>query len=423
MISSIFHFRRPRRINAFVLAPLALTLLFLSAPAGAEEVGDHFEIDIEKLLESNPVKARMVMNFPREVNTQPAGASLQVPPGFKVNVFADGFDKPYNLVAAPGGDYFLADSMRKRIYVLRDADGDGVAEFRSLFVDGLKRPYGVAFQPGYVYIGTTGSVIRYAYEEGQVAAEGDPEVIVPELPFGGSNNHWTRNLLFNAEGTKLYISVGSASNLAEEPPHRAAILECNPDGSDLRIFASGLRNPVGLAWHPVTGELWTSVNERDMLGDDLVPDYVTSVKDGGFYGWPYFFLGDHADPRMGGKGEDLRGSVIMPDVLIASHSAALGMAFYEGDMFPEEYRGDLYVAFHGSWNRSLRTGYKIVRVRMEDGKPLGGYENFMVGWLPSPESPSVWGRPRAVTEAPDGALLIVDDTGDKVWRVSYDGAE
>lgn len=275
MISLNFQFRCPRLINVFVLAPFVLTLLCLSAPAGAEEVGDHFEFDIEKLLETNPVKARMVMNFPREVSAQPEGASLQVPPGFKVNVFADGFDKPHNLALAPGGDYFLVDPMRKRIYVLRDADGDGVAEFRSLFVDGLKRPYGVAFQPGYVYIGTTGSVIRYTYEEGQVAAEGDPEVIVPDLPFGGSNNHWTRNLLFNADGTKLYISVGSATNLSEEPPHRATILECNPDGSELRIFASGLRNPVGLAWHPVTGELWTSVNERDMLGDELVPDYVT----------------------------------------------------------------------------------------------------------------------------------------------------
>ncbi len=268
-------------------------------------------------------------------------------------------------------------------------------------------------------------MIRYAYEPGQLTANGPAETVIPELPAGGRNNHWTRNLLFNADHSKLYVSVGSASNLGVEPPQRAAILECDPDGSNLRIFASGLRNPVGLAWNPVSGDLWTSVNERDLLGDDLAPDYVTSVQDGGFYGWPYYFIGENFDSRMEGKGTPPDASeVVVPDVLVQAHSAALGMTFYTGEMFPEEYRGDLFVAFHGSWNRSLRTGYKVVRIPFDDeGKPEGGYENFLIGWLPAPDSPWVWGRPVMVTQAPDGALLVVEDTGDKVWRISYSGTK
>lgn len=393
-----------------------------AAPARAEAVGEKFNIDLDALMSAGEVKTRMVMNFPQEKAEAPEGAKLSLPEGFEINVFAEGgFRQPRNIVVAPGGDFFLVDSQANTVFVLRDADGDGKAEFRDTFAAGLKQPFGVAFTPGYVYLANTNNVIRYSYKEGQTKAEGAAEVIVPELPTGGRNNHWTRNLLFNADHTKLYISVGSASNLGEEPPHRATILECNPDGTGLRIFGSGLRNPVGLTWNPVTGELWTSVNERDLLGDELVPDYVTSVKDGGFYGWPYFFLGTNADARMEGKGADLKDKVIVPDVLIQAHSAALGMTFYGGEMFPEEYRGDLFVALHGSWNRSLRTGYKVIRVPFEDGKPVGGYENFLVGWLPAPDSPWVWGRPVMVTEAPDGALLVVEDTGDKVWRISYRG--
>lgn len=389
----------------------------------AEEVGDRFEIDLPALLENEP-RQRIVLNFPKVVSPPEGALELSLPPGFEVNVFAEGgFREPRNIVVAPNGDFFLADSAANTVFVLRDADGDGVAEFRSIFTKGIKRqPFGIAFYPGYVYIGYTGKIVRFAYEPGQTEAGGDPETVIERLPTGGTNNHWTRNLIFNADQTKLYVSVGSSSNLAEEEPHRATILECNPDGSELRIFASGLRNPVALAWNRVTGELWTSVNERDLLGDDLVPDYVTSVKDGGFYGWPYFYLGPNADFRMDGKGYDLRNSVITPDVLIQAHSASLGAAFYDGAMFPEEYRGDLFVAFHGSWNRSLRTGYKIVRVRFDpEGRAVGGYENFLLGWLPDPKSPKVWGRPVSVTVAPDGALLITDDGDKKIWRVSYKG--
>lgn len=412
-LRSIFTGFRP-----LALAALALAAAVPSAPA--EAVGDHFEIDLPALLSAG-VKTRVVMNFPEEKEA-PADAKLSLPPGFEVSVFAEGgFKLPRNIQVAPNGDFFLADSQANAIYLLRDADGDGKAEVRHTFAEGLNQPFGIAFHPGFVYIANTSNVVRFAWEPGQTQAAGGPEVVVAELPTGGRNNHWTRNLSFNKDHTKLYISVGSASNLAEEPPHRATILECDPDGQNLRIFGSGLRNPVGLAWNPVTDELWTSVNERDLLGDDLVPDYVTSVKDGGFYGWPYYFLGTNADPRMKGKGAELADKVIVPDVLLQAHSAALGMTFYNGTMFPEEYRGDLFIAFHGSWNRSSRTGYKIVRVPFEDGKPTGGYDNFMVGWLPEAQSPWVWGRPVMVTEAPDGALLVVDDTGDKIWRITYKG--
>lgn len=405
-------------------------LLGLSASAPAQdmgqhdEVGQHIEIDFDELMADTGLKTRMVMNFPQVKTPPPADQELELPEGFEINVFAEGgFREPRNIVVAPNGDFFLTDSQANTIYVLRDADGDGKAEGRETFLTGLNRPFGIAFHPGYVYIANTNNVIRYRYEPGQTKASGEPEVVVPELPASGRNNHWTRNLIFNKDHTKLYISVGSASNIGIEPAERATILECNPDGSELRIYASGLRNPVGLAWNPATGELWTSVNERDLLGDELVPDYVTSVKEGGFYGWPWYFIGEHADPRMEGKGDPPAISeTIVPDVLIQAHSAALGMTFYEGEMFPEEYRGDLFVAFHGSWNRSLRTGYKVVRVRFDDeGQPVGGYENFLIGWLPSPDSPWVWGRPVMVTEAPDGALLVVEDGANKVWRVSYSG--
>jgi len=389
----------------------------------AEKVGDHFEIDLPGLLKDEP-RTRVVMNFPQHGSPAQGEMELHAPPGFEISVFAEGgFREPRNVVVAPNGDFFLADSAANTVFVLRDTNGDGKADFRSVFIEGIKRqPFGIAFYPGYVYIGTTGNVVRFAYEPGQTEAKGEPETVIERLPTGGTNNHWTRNLLFNSDQSKLYVSVGSSSNLAEEEPHRATILECNPDGSALRIFASGLRNPVALDWNPTTGELWTSVNERDLLGDDIVPDYVTSVKEGGFYGWPYFYLGPNADFRMKGKGMGLRDSVIVPDVLIQAHSASLGAKFYAGDMFPEEYRGDLFVAFHGSWNRSLRTGYKIVRVRFDDaGMPVGGYENFLVGWLPDPKSPKVWGRPVMVSFAPDGAMLIADDSAKKIWRVSYSG--
>jgi glucose/arabinose dehydrogenase len=272
---------------------------------------------------------------------------------------------------------------------------------------------------GFFYAANTDGVLRYKYQAGDTRPEGAPDKIIA-LPAEGYNNHWTRNLLFSGDGKKLYVSVGSGTNVDVEPdPRRGTIGEYNADGTGQRLYGSGLRNPVGLAWNPATGELWTAVNERDLIGDDLVPDYVTSVKDGGFYGWPFSYIGQNEDPRRRGERPELVAKTIVPDVLMEPHCAALGLLFYGGKMFPKEYQGDAFVAMHGSWNRSKRTGYKVVRIPFENGKPAGGYENFLTGWLPSETSREVWGRPVGLLVLSDGSMLVVDDGGKKVWRVSY----
>ncbi|HEX6124487.1 MAG TPA: sorbosone dehydrogenase family protein, partial [Pyrinomonadaceae bacterium] len=354
---------------------------------------------------------------------QPADAKLYLPRGFKINVFADGnFREPRWMALAPNGDVFLADSRANSIIVLRDKNKDGVAEERFVFSDKLSQPFGMAFHKDWLYVANTDAVVRLKYRSGQTTAAGEPERLV-ELTPGGYNQHWTRNILFSPDGGKMFVSIGSASNVnVEADPRRAAISVYDPDGKNHRIFAGGLRNPIGLAWNPKTGELWTAVNERDGLGDDLVPDYVTSVKEGGFYGWPYSYIGQNEDPRRKGENPDLVKKAIVPDVLLTSHSAALGIAFYQGKMFPKEYQGDAFVALHGSWNRQKLTGYKIIRVRFNNGKLVGNrYEDFLTGWLPDENSNEVWGRPVGLLVASDGSLLITDDGGDKIWRVSYGG--
>ncbi len=352
----------------------------------------------------------------------PAGAKLTVPKGFKVNVFAEGgFEVPRWMALSPNGDVFLADSRANKIIVLRDKNNDGVAEERFVFSDKLSQPFGMAFHKDWFYVANTDSIVRFKYKAGQTAAEGEPERLV-ELTPGGYNQHWTRNLLFSKDGTKLFVSIGSATNVSVEPdPKRAAISVYDPDGKNHRIYAAGLRNPIGLAWNPKTGELWTAVNERDGLGDDLVPDYATSVKEGGFYGWPYSYLGQNEDPRRKGENPELVKKTIVPDVLFTSHVAALGIQFYTGKMFPKEYQNDAFVAFHGSWNRQKLSGYKIVRIKFDDKGKLEGnsYEDFVSGWLPDENSNEVWGRPVGVLVHTDGSLLITDDGGDKIWRVSY----
>jgi glucose/arabinose dehydrogenase len=360
---------------------------------------------------------------PPELVARPAGAELQVPVGFRADLFHDGTfggeGNPRTMALAPNGDVFVANSDESQIDVLRDADGDGKAEERFRFAaqaQGLRQPFGLTFFNGFLYVGNTDSIVRFSYEEGQTEAGMSAEVVVPGLPTGG---HSTRNVIFTPDGSKMYVAVGSRSNIAEEEERRAAILEYNPDGSGFRVFASGLRNPVGLAINPVTGQLWTAVNERDGLGDDLVPDYFTSVREGGFYGWPYSYIGANLDPRMEGKGKDLAARAIVPDVLFQAHSASLGCLFYTGTMFPPEYRNDAFVAFHGSWNRTLRTGYKVVRVRFQDGRPVGGYEDFLTGFLLAGDNQDVWGRPVGLLVARDGALLVSDDGGSRIWRVSY----
>lgn len=351
----------------------------------------------------------------------PTSAKLTVPKGFKVNVFAEGgFQVPRWMALAPNGDVFLADSGANSIIVLRDTNKDGVAEERFVFSDKLSQPFGMAFYKDWFYVANTDSIVRFKYKAGQTAAESEPEKLV-ELTPGGYNQHWTRNILFSPDGTKLFVSIGSATNVSVEPdPKRAAISVYDPDGKNHRIYASGLRNPIGLSWNPKTGELWTAVNERDGLGDDLVPDYATSVKEGGFYGWPYSYLGQNEDPRRKGENPELVKKAIVPDVLFTSHVAALGIQFYTGKMFPKDYQGDAFVAFHGSWNRQKLSGYKIVRIKFNNGNLAGNrYEDFVSGWLPDENSNEVWGRPVGLLVAADGSLLITDDGGDKIWRVRY----
>lgn len=357
---------------------------------------------------------------PPIVGSRPADVHLRVPKGFSVAAWAIGLDGPRTMSLAPNGDVFVAESGPGKITVLRSGSNGAVS--KSVFAQGLNRPFGMAFypmgsDPKWVYIANTNSVIRYPYKPGDLSASGRAEKVVPDLPAGGYNNHWTRRLLFSPDGKKLYISVGSAGNVDEEEPHRAAILECNPDGADLRVYASGLRNPVGLAWGPVDHRLWTAVNERDGLGDDLVPDFATSVQPGGFYGWPYYYMGRNHDPRMPER-PDLAAKTLVPDVPFEAHSAAVSIAFYRGKQFPHSYYNDAFVGMHGSWNRAHRTGYKVVRLLMRtDGTATGEYEDFVWGW--AVPGRGVWGRPVDVLVAPDGALLVSDDGSGTIWRVSY----
>ncbi len=352
----------------------------------------------------------------------PKDAVLNVPKGFKVNVFAEGgFNYPRWMALAPNGDVFVADSRANKIIILRDKNKDGTAEERFTFAENLSQPFGMAFWNDWFYIANTDSVVRFKYKNGQTKAEGEPEKLI-ELTKGGYNQHWTRNLIFSPDGKKLFVSIGSETNASvEADPRRAAISVYDPDGKNHRIFANGLRNPIGLAWNPKSGELWTAVNERDGLGDDLVPDYITSVKENGFYGFPYVYIGKNVDPR---RKEDVKPEhlekVIVPDVLLISHSAALGIVFYDGKMFPKDYRNDAFVALHGSWNRQKLTGYKIIRVKFKNGKLVeNAYEDFISGWLPDENSNEVWGRPVGLLVNSDGSLLICDDGGKKIWRVSY----
>lgn len=356
-----------------------------------------------------------------KIVAQPEDATLKLPKGFKVNVYAEGdFQYPRWMALAPNGDVFVADSRANAIVVLRDTNKDGTADERFIFADKLTQPFGMAFHKNWFYVANTDSVVRFKYASGQTKAEGAPEKLI-ELTRGGYNQHWTRNVLFSPDGKKLYVSIGSETNAeVESDPRRAAISVYDPDGKNHRIFASGLRNPIGLAFNPKTKELWTAVNERDGLGDDLVPDYVTSVKDGGFYGFPFAYIGQNEEPRRKGENPELVKKSIVPDVLLTSHSAALGIQFYDGKMFPKEYQGDAFVALHGSWNRQKLTGYKIIRVRFKDGKLVGNqYEDFVSGWLPTEDSNEVWGRPVGLLVNSDGSLLIADDGGKKIWRVSY----
>ncbi len=391
----------------------------------SEKPGDFRKITVADL--PQPFATESSGNPPKNV-ARPADMWPKAPAGFEVQLYAnEGMTLPRKLLTAPNGDLFLADSQMGQIDIFRGITNDGKPEQRSIFATGLNRPFGIAFYPNgdnpqWVYVGNTNSVVRFPYHNGDLKATGAGETIVPELPPGGG--HWTRDLAFSRDGTKLFVAVGSGSNVNDPDTHptefhRANILEFTPEGKFVKVYAYGIRNPVGIAVNPTTGQLWCSVNERDELGDNLVPDYITSVREGGFYGWPYYYMGDHPDPRLKGKHPELKDKVIVPDVLLQPHNASLEMTFYQGDQFPKQYKGDVFAAEHGSWNKAVRAGYEVVRVPLNDGKANGVYEDFLTGFV-TPDG-DAWGRPVGVAVARDGSLMVSDDVSKSIWRIVYTG--
>jgi glucose/arabinose dehydrogenase len=377
-----------------------------------------------------PSSNALAINLPR-VARRPTDARLRVPPGFKIDLYADGFRDPRFLLAAPNGDIFVVESRANQIRVLRDTKKSSRPDTNEIFTEhDLNRPFGIAFyppgdEPQFLYVANTDGVIRFPYRNGDLKARGSAEQLGAH--FSGdaarlrSGGHWTRDVVFSPDGKKMYVSIGSRSNVSDSSAEadRARIFEFNPDGTNRKVYAWGIRNAVGIAFRPGTNELWMSTDERDEIGEDLPPDYISSVRPGGFYGWPWFYTGNHPDPRHKGKYPELADKVIIPDVLVQAHSATLNLCFYTGDQFPSEYKGDIFAAFHGSWNRMKRTGYKIVRVPFDHstGKAPGEYEDFVTGFVTS--EGKVWGRPVGITGAKDGSLLISEDGNGTMWRVSY----
>jgi glucose/arabinose dehydrogenase len=407
--------------------------------------GDAAQAPAESLLLPKPFATKSVKNFSKVVGWGQAQTPV-APVGFEVTKYADGLSNPRWMYVAENGDIFVAESKTivkgvkkiaakisgksksqnseesaNRITLLRDADKDGKAEKRYVFLSDLNQPLGMLILNNKFYVANTDGVLQFDYKPGATQLTGKGKKIL-SLPAGGYNNHWTRNIIAKKDGSKIYVSVGSGSNVAEHglenEIRRANILEINPDGSGERVFASGLRNPVGMAWAPGTSTLWTAVNERDELGDDLVPDYMTSVKEGGFYGWPYSYLGQNPDPRMKENPRpDLVQKAIIPDVSLGNHTASLGLAFYDKTAFPAKYHNGAFVGQHGSWNRSELSGYKVVFVPFKNGKPTAQPEDFLTGFRVSPTTNDVHGRPVGVAVLADGSLLVADDAGNTIWRV------
>ena len=415
----------------------------------AKSAGKSVAADLPK-----PNETPSVTRFVRVIGWPP-GKTPQAPEGFKVSAFAQKIESPRWICVLPGGDVLVAQSRtvpktqppaddpekRKKeeklkegfkksktvtgtspnqITLLRDADGDGQAEVRETFLEGLHQPFGMALVGETLFVANTDALLAFPYSKGEtrIAAEGKK---IAALPAGGYNNHWTRNVIASPDGSQLYISVGSASNVGEhgmeEEKLRACILRCNLDGSNLEVFASGLRNPVGMDWEPETGALWTAANERDELGDDLVPDYITSVKEGAFYGWPYSYFGQNEDPRRKGERPDLVAKAVVPDFPLGSHTASLGLVFYDGKSFPQKYHGGAFIGQRGSWNRSEFAGYRVAFVPFRGGKPAAAKEeDFLTGFLAGGDE--AYGRPVGVAVSADGSLLVADEPGNTVWRVS-----
>jgi glucose/arabinose dehydrogenase len=370
-----------------------------------------------------PYATRSAGNSP-EVVPRPSNAWPKAPAGFKVDLYASGLNLPREIRTAPNGDFFVAESDINEIRIFRGITKDSKPQQTSTYATGLHEPFGIAFyppgnNPSWVYVGNTNSVVRFPYKNGDLKASGKAETLITGIPTGG---HSTRDLAFSQDGKKMFLSVGSRSNVDDPDTHpgehhRANILEYTPEGKFVKVYGAGIRNPVGIAIQPETGELWCSVNERDELGDNLVPDYITHVQEGGFYGWPWYYMGDHQDPRLKGKHPELKSKVIVPDVLLQPHNASLEMTFYEGNQFPKDYKGDIFAAEHGSWNKAERAGYEVIRVPLKDGKATGEYEDFVTGFV-TPDG-QVWGRPVGVAVAPDGSLMVTDDGSKSIWRVTF----
>jgi glucose/arabinose dehydrogenase len=379
-----------------------------------------------------PYATESVKNM-SEVIGWPEGKTPAAPVGFTVTKFADSLKHPRWIYQGPNGDLFVAESnsphsiidkvtgknkSADQIILLRDANGDGVPELRTVFLKDLNKPFGMLVIGDRFYVANTDGIIVFPYKEGATSASGGKEIA--RLP--GGPRHWTRNIIAGKDGSKIYVAVGSASDHSEDgidkEERRAMILEMNADGTGERIYASGLRNPVGMAWGP-GGMLWTSVNERDELGDDLVPDYLTSVKDGGFYGWPYSYWGQHPDPRIKEQKPDMVSKAIVPDVSLGSHTASLGLAFYDKSKFPVKYQGGAFIGQHGSWNRSALAGYKVVCIPFKGGKAAGAPEDFLTGFIADAANSKVYGRPVGVTVLQDGSMLVADDGGNVIWRVTF----
>jgi glucose/arabinose dehydrogenase len=426
--------------NAYVL--LCFALLTALVTAGQSSKKNKKEVDSLPA----PFATRSVSNFSKVVGWKD-GRTPAAPTGFTVTRYADGFNNPRWMYVTPNGDVLVVESnldlniikqvgghiigaaksheMSKsadRITLLRDTDKDGLPDMRETFIEGLKQPFGVTLIGDSLYIANTDAVWRFPYQPGQTKITVPGQKIV-DLPVGKRNQHWTRNIIASKDGSKIYIAIGAATNIGEEGMDnevlRASILEINRDGSGLIVYASGLRNPVGMDWAPGTNTLWTSVNERDGLGDNLVPDYLTSVKKGGFYGWPYVYFGKHEDPRVKDKDLALVAKTIIPEVDLGSHTASLGLLFYTGKSFPQKYHHGAFVAQHGSWNRSVLSGYKVVFVPFKEGKPAGKPEDFLTGFIADLKKDRVYGRPTGLAQLPDGSLLLTDDVTNIIWRISY----
>lgn len=397
---------------------IGVTLAAFSATAALaldDKPGQRFDIRPDQL--AKPYVTPSVVNFPSRV-ARPEGTVPEVPAGFTVSIFAQGLEHPRWMALAPNGDVFLAQSNAGTVSVLRDSDGDGKAETVSTFASGFSRPHGLAFTKDALLVGDVRAIWSLPYAAGDLASKSRKPLTRPGA-LGNPGNHWTRNIAIAPDGQHMFVAVGSVGNVQEEPAPFATVQRFTLAGGEQSTFAAGLRNAIGIAFYPGTNDLYVVVNERDGLGDGLVPDYLTRVQEGQFFGYPWSYIGQNPDPDLGKKRPDMVAKTVVPDLLFESHSAPVGLVFYEGTQFPEAYRGDAFVALRGSWNSGKPTGYKVVVVPFANGRPAGGYENFMTGfWSAGKDKAEVWGRPAGLLVAADGSLLVADDTGGVVWRVS-----